>query len=395
MIPRNKLDIGWADFGFGLLQCLLPGKPDAQQTLENFWSPGGNGLACLSVRSGFDALLSELNFPKGSEILLSAITIRDMPRIIEEHGLIAVPVDLNMETLALKTDALERSITPATRALLVAHLFGSRIDMTPYAEFARKHHVLLLEDCAQAFTGDDYRGHAQSDVTMFSFGTIKTATALGGALLRFKDKGLLDKIRARQLAWPTQTRMTFFKKLLKSALLQFVSIPTVFTLFAQLCKLAGTDHDKIITKSIRGFAGADFFNRIRHQPSAPLIALLHRRMKQFDQAVITQRRHVAEGVAELANNLAQPGSHAAFHSHWVFPVLSDSPDELVKYFWQHGFDASRGASSMYAVPPHGQTTAQGEVAATMQHLLYLPMHPAMKSADMQRLAKVFNAYRTN
>jgi perosamine synthetase len=393
MIPRNKLDIGWSDIAFGLAHCVLPAQIDAQQKLEQRWSPDGHALAMLSVRSGFDALLTELALPKGSEILLSAITIRDMVRIIEHHGLVAVPIDLDMATLKLKPDALQQAVTPRTRALLVAHLFGSRLDMSPYAEFARRHNLLLLEDCAQAFTGDDYRGHAQSDVTMFSFGTIKTATAMGGALLGFKDKSLAEKIRSRQASYPLQSRWAFSKKLLKNSLLQLLTAPLLFTLFAWLCKLVGTNHDKIISNSLRGFAGGELFTKIRQQPCYPLIALLERRISHYSQRSIEERVAIAHGVKGSFPQLEQPGQQAANHSHWVMPILSAAPDELVQHLWQHGFDATRGASSMMAVPLHGDNANSGDAANTMQHILYLPMHPAMKPAEIHRLAKALAAFQ--
>jgi len=41
---------------------------------------------------------------------------------------------------------------------------------------------LLVEDCAQAFAGTQYYGYPQADVSLFSFGAIKSCTALGGAV---------------------------------------------------------------------------------------------------------------------------------------------------------------------------------------------------------------------
>jgi hypothetical protein len=55
--------------------------------VENLWSPAIDALVCLSVRSGLDLLLSALQYPKG-QILVSTVTIRDMVRIIEHHGLV-------------------------------------------------------------------------------------------------------------------------------------------------------------------------------------------------------------------------------------------------------------------------------------------------------------------
>ena len=135
MYPRGVLDIGWRDLAAGFAATLRP--PDAIETqfrLVEFWNSAnpaaaGGSLACLSVRSGFDALLTALEFPKGDDVLVSAITIKDMILIIEAHGLVPVPVDLDMDTLSLSIESLERAVTPRSRALLVAHIFGSRMPL--------------------------------------------------------------------------------------------------------------------------------------------------------------------------------------------------------------------------------------------------------------------------
>ncbi len=62
----------------------------------------GDGVSCLSVRSGFDLLLEALALPHGSEVLVSAIMHPGMVRDIVARGLIAVPVDLDPGTLVLR-----------------------------------------------------------------------------------------------------------------------------------------------------------------------------------------------------------------------------------------------------------------------------------------------------
>src|SRR5690606_37140318 len=84
---------------------------------EQAWGPSGDALACLSVRTGFDLLLQALQLPPGSEVLLSAITIADMARIIQAHGLVPVPVDLDPETLQVCSARLETLLSPRTRML--------------------------------------------------------------------------------------------------------------------------------------------------------------------------------------------------------------------------------------------------------------------------------------
>src|SRR5262245_21062104 len=84
MIPRNRPDIGWLDLFYGIGACFWPAsRAAAAQRADQAWSPNGNTVVTLSVRSGFDLLLEALDLPAGSEILVSAVTIRDMTRIIE------------------------------------------------------------------------------------------------------------------------------------------------------------------------------------------------------------------------------------------------------------------------------------------------------------------------
>ncbi len=196
MWSRKRLDIGWSDLAVGAVRaCFPPDSARAERGVAAPWPEPDKMLPCLSVRSGFDLLLSALALPAGSEVLVSAITIADMVRIIEEHGLAPVPVNLAPQRMAPEMEHWQAAVTPATKAILVAHLMGGRVEMEPVLEFARRHGLLVFEDCAQAFAGTQYQGHAESDASMFSFGVIKSSTALGGAVLRVRDAELLRRMR--------------------------------------------------------------------------------------------------------------------------------------------------------------------------------------------------------
>jgi perosamine synthetase len=390
MIPRKRLDIGWSDLLYGLFRCLWPGDgAEVRERIERAWSSEGAGLACLSVRSGFDALLHVLDFPPGSEVLMSALTIRDMTRIVLEHGLVPVPVDLDARTLAVRPESLARAVTPETRAIVVAHLFGSRMPMEPVVRFARENNLFVIEDCAQAYTGDEYRGHPESDVSLFSFGPIKTATALAGGMLRFRDRSLGDRVRSWQSRWPVQSRWKFTTRLAKYSFLKLLSYPSVFTLFAWGCKAVGASHDAVISGSVRGFAGPGFFDKIRQRPSAPLLRLLERRFKNFDRSGIAERTRLARQTIDLLPDLERPGDEAAFHTYWVFPVLDDDPERLIHHLWARGIDATRGASSLSVVasPEDRPETAPAEALAMFARLLYVPVDAGLARRGIERPAR--------
>ncbi|HEV3024851.1 MAG TPA: DegT/DnrJ/EryC1/StrS family aminotransferase, partial [Pirellulales bacterium] len=173
MWARKRIDVSWTDLAFGATRCLLPASRRlAAQRVETHWSAAGDAFASLSVRTAFDLLLAALELPRGSEVLVSAVTIRDMTRIIEEHGLVPVAVELDAATMAPDLDRLEQAVTPATRAILVAHLFGGRIDLGPLVELAAEHDLLVIEDCAQAYAGPEFTGNPAAVASMFSFGPI-------------------------------------------------------------------------------------------------------------------------------------------------------------------------------------------------------------------------------
>jgi perosamine synthetase len=395
MLPRNKLDIGWSDLLFGISCCLHPGdRAVVQRRVEELWSPDGDAVACLSVRSAFDLLLQSLAWPPGSEILVSALTIRDMVRVIEAHRLVPVPIDLDMDSLSVKTQTLSRVVNGATKGILVAHLFGSRMPLDQLGVIAKRLGLYLIEDCAQAYAADGYRGHPCSDVSLFSFGPIKTNTALGGGIARIQDPAVRAQLKALQAGCPIQSRGRFLRRLLQYTVLKSLTYKPMFTGFRAGCELFGWSHDQIINGAVRGFPGPNFFQQIRKQPSYPLLALLERRLRESDDRGIRARVSVAETAIRLMPHVRRPGTSAQHHTHWIFPVLNESPNKLVEHLWRKGFDATRGASNLYAVPPparHLDSTAE-EALTVMEQILYLPVYAGLSDRDLETLASAIISF---
>jgi perosamine synthetase len=391
MVPRNKLDIGFADLLAATFSCFWPaGRGAAREALERDWRGPREerSLACLSVRTGFDLVLSAMKLPRGSEVIFSAVTIRDMVRITRQHDLVPVPVDVDMNTLSVDPDALARAITPRTRLVVLAHLFGSRMPLDEIVRICQDRGVPLLEDCAQAFVGHSYHGHPGAAVHLFSFGPIKTNTALGGALLTFGDGDLDAAVRALESRLPPQPRIEFLGRILKYLVIKLLLLRPLFTAFVWSCRRVGVSHDAVISDAVRGFGGTGFFERIRRRPSYPLLALLHRRLRRFDAARIGLRVAAAEAAIRALGPIPRPGAAASRHSHWVFPVRTQDPQRLAERLWAAGLDATRGASSLHVVelPPGRRADAPERAVAGMREILYLPVHAAVQPRDLRRLA---------
>lgn len=391
MWVRKRLDIGWRDLALGLLGTALPMRRFHVQTrLEEAFGGSANVLACLSVRSGLDLLLATLRLPERSEVLMSAMTIPDMARIVEHHGLTPVPVDLDPFTLGPSAESLQRALSPSSRAIVVAHLCGGRVPMEPILAVAHQHGLVVIEDCAQAFSGRGYTGDPSADVSMFSFGPIKTATALGGALMRVRDRDLLERLRARHAQYPLQPRRQFAARVLKYAVLKGLSGPTAYGLLLRLWQALGRDYDRLVNGSVRGFPGPGFFCRIRQQPCAALMALLDRRLRTYDPGRLERR--AAQGVLLarlLEPKVPCPGRRAAPHNSWVFPILVENPAEVIAALRESRFDATQGHSMcVVAPPPDRGHRAASRAAWILSKIVYLPLYPEIPDSALARMAEV-------
>ncbi len=391
LYPRKQLDIRWSDLAFGVLRSVFAGRAgDSESAIASLFAPGAPVLVAFAVRAGFDLLLKALALPAGSEIIMSALTIREMADIARHHGLVPVPLDLNIETLAPETSELESAITSRTRAIVVAHLFGSRMPMDPVIAVAKRHGLLVIEDCAQAFTGPDYIGHPQTDAAMFSFGPIKTATALAGALIRLKDSGLLQEMRGIQQAYAAQPTKEYLRAIFTHALVKLFTIPFFYGLFYRGCELLERDFEQVINAVRNLPEGEEDLNEVRKQPSAPLVAMLARRLRTFDVERLRQRIQVGqEFTKSLPPGLVCPGSEAAFHSFWVFPVLVDAPEQFAAVLRKHGFDATTAGSALSVIEPPAERKfpPAAKLRAAYRKLLYLPVYPAVPGSARARLQK--------
>ena len=148
------------------------------------------GLTCLSARSACDLLLTALNLPVGSEVLMTAANIPDMFEIVRRHDLVPVTLDLDSLDFGIGKQDFNRKLSERTALVLVAHLFGTRTDLTPILKHPRRNDFVLVEDCAQLFIRDECRLRTESDFRLFSFVPIETATALGGGVLCYQKEGL-------------------------------------------------------------------------------------------------------------------------------------------------------------------------------------------------------------
>ena len=93
----------------------------------------------------------------GDEVITPAVTWATTVWPIANLGLTPVPVDVGPETFTIDPAQVEAAITPKTRAILLVHLLGRPCDMEAITAIARRHDLVVIEDCCEAH-GASYRG---------------------------------------------------------------------------------------------------------------------------------------------------------------------------------------------------------------------------------------------
>lgn len=157
---------------------------------------------CVGCGNGLDALmlaLKALGIKAGDEVIVPSNTYIATALAVTYVGAIPVLVEPDIRTFNINPANIEEKITEKTKAIMPVHLYGQACDMEPILKIAKKYHLYVVEDCAQAH-GSTYKNKkvgSFGDAAGFSFYPGKNLGALGdaGAVVT-DDKIIADKVRA-------------------------------------------------------------------------------------------------------------------------------------------------------------------------------------------------------
>jgi dTDP-4-amino-4,6-dideoxygalactose transaminase len=147
----------------------------------------------LAVNSGTVALKLALlasGIQAGDEVIVPAYTFIATATAVVEANAVPVFVDIHPDTYCIAPDAVERAITPRTRAILPVHFGGQCADMEAINALAKAHHLTVIEDASHAHGGKE-RGRmlgSIGDFGCFSFQASKNLNCGEGGFVMTNDE---------------------------------------------------------------------------------------------------------------------------------------------------------------------------------------------------------------
>jgi dTDP-4-amino-4,6-dideoxygalactose transaminase len=299
----------------------------------------------VSVANGTDALilsLKAIGLQPGEEVITAPNSFLASASAIALAGGRPVFADVR-DDLNIDPARLEAAITPKTRALIPVHLTGRPADMEPILAIARKHHLAVIEDAAQAI-GARYQDRpigSQSNAATFSFHPLKNLNACGdgGAIITNDDAMYTYLLKARNHGLVSRDECAFWT----------------------------------------------FNSRL----DAMQAAMLRVKLKHLPTWTEARRRIAAAYRAGLSNYVRvpheQPYEYAVYHT---FVVLAERRDELMRHLLERGIETK----VHYPIPIHLQEAARGlgyrhgnfpVTERLAGQILSLPIYPHL-STEQQR-----------
>ena len=112
-------------------------------------------IPCANGTDALQIAMMGLGLKPGDEVITADFTFAATVEVIALLQLTPVLVDVDPVTFNIDVDAIEKAITPKTKAIVPVHLFGLAADMDAIMDLAKKHNLYVIEDNAQGI-GADY-----------------------------------------------------------------------------------------------------------------------------------------------------------------------------------------------------------------------------------------------
>ncbi len=153
-----------------------------------------------------------LGLKTGDEVICTDFSWIATAYAISYTGATPVFVDIQRDTWTIDPVAIEKAITPKSKAIMLVHSFGQPANMSAIMEIAKKHNLKVIEDAAPAL-GSEYKGKkvgSFGDFGCFSFQGAKLTVSGEGGIIVTENKELFERVKLLSSMGRTDSKAVFW-----------------------------------------------------------------------------------------------------------------------------------------------------------------------------------------
>jgi perosamine synthetase len=316
------------------------------------------GVAVSNGTVAIHLALAALGIGEGDEVIVPDLTFAASINGVIYTGATPVIADVDAETWTLSPAAVEKLITPKTKAIMPVHIYGHPCHMDELMAIAKKHNLLVIEDCAEAL-GALYKGQrvgSFGDAATFSFFGNKTITTGEGGMVLFKDEAICNK--------------------------------------AMVLRDHGMSKQK---RYWHDFVGFNY--RMTNIQAAIGVAQLER----LDEFVEAKRKMAAVFNAGLSQHkpvTLPPEKEWAFNGYWLYTCIIDpkggvTRDELIEKLMKNGVETRPVFYPLHEMPPYIEYVRNGQTFPVTDHIsrngISLPSSVTITAEEQNSILNAVNA----
>ncbi len=346
-------------------------------------------------RVGLYGLLKSFGIGYRDEIILQVPTHIVVSNAIKYAGATPVYVDCSLENYNINLNSVRSKITSHTKAIILQHTFGIPVDINEAIALAKKHGLIIIEDCVHAL-GATYDGKnigSFGHASFFSTEETKICSTTMGGMVVTDDPIIANKMKEFQKKCSIPNFWSSYRYLLKYTLYYFLLHPNLHKYTRALYELFGnrlplprpTTYEELIGKI------PDKYEQ-RLSNGQALIGL--RQLNKLDEN-LKHRRKIA---SIYDNKLRSKGlkvleiPEKSEPSYVRYPVWVEDRTKAVSCYKPYGVLGTWFTSVLEEAisPSYGDyvkgSCPNAELAA--QHLVNLPTHQKVKISDAEKLFNV-------
>jgi perosamine synthetase len=345
-----------------------------------------------SARVSFYGLLRAFGIGDGAEVLLPVPTHVVVANAIRYTGARPIFVDCRLDNYNIDLGDAERRITPRSRVLLLQHTFGVPVEMEAALAFARRHNLLVIEDCVHAL-GARYDGRQVGTfghAAFFSTEETKTISTVMGGVAVTNDAELAARMRTFQASCALPRVSLSARYLTKFIVYYMLTEPRVHRFARVAYEQSGRRNPLPVPTTLderRGGRPRNFEQRLSNGQAA--VGLSQLRGLQAN----LQHRELVASAYEKA--LSRSGLRLprvppnATPAYVRYPIWVDDRPAVIRALARHAVVGTWFTSVLEeAEPPEAAGYVPGSCPHAEQaarHLINLPTHPRVTETDVRTL----------